>query len=312
MKYQLIFIGYGEAAYHMSKGLASEGFYDFAAYDIAWQDGAAGELIRKRAGEAGVTLLSSTREACESGTYILALTSPAGAVDTAKGCFPWLKAGQIYIDGNSAGPSAMQEIEALPRAEGVLFCDAAAMLPFPKKLHKNPLYLAGEGAEQFRDDFCRFHMEMKVLTGNRPGGASAVKILKSVVMKGLPQLLLESFEAAEAYGVLDTFTEALRGSLDHKTVDQLGEAYLARTLVHSRRRVAEMEYAVSTLEEAGVDASMSRATVHKLELLTEEDWPAVFSQEQAAAIPYKDAIVMISERHKKDKKQNHDTGKENA
>lgn len=147
-------------------------------------------------------------------------------------------------------------------------------------------------------------MDMKILTGTEPGGASAIKILKSIVMKGLPQLLLESFEAAEAYGVLETFTEALRGSLDHKTVDQLGEAYLARTLVHSRRRIVEMKYAVNTLEEMGIDASMSRATMHKLELLTEENWPAVLSQEQAGSIPYKDAIVMINEHHKKSRGEN--------
>lgn len=302
MKYKLVFIGYGEAAYHMSKGLASEGFHDFAAYDTAWQDPDAGQLIQARARDAGVPLLSSTREACESGAYILALTSPAEAVDTARGCFPWMKSGQIYIDGNSAGPSAMQEIGELPREEGVLFCDAAAMLPFPKTLHKNPLYLAGPGAQQFCDDFCGFHMDLKVLEGAGPGGASAVKILKSVVMKGLPQLLLEAFEAAEAYGVLDTFTEALRGSLDHKTVDQIGEAYLARTLVHARRRVAEMEYAVGTLEEAGVDASMSRAVVRKLELLTAENWTETLSQEEAAVIPYQEAVVMIHKRHKNSEK----------
>ncbi len=286
MKYQLVFIGFGEAAYNISLGLASEGFTSLAAYDAFMDDPQKGKLIHQRAEEAKVPLIS-LEEACREGQFIASMNSAKVAVSVASGIIPQLKSGQVYVDLNSASPTVEEEIDRIPRAEGVLFCDAGVMGTVPGNRHKVPMFLAGSGAESFHDAFSSYGMKLTVLDAPA-GGASAIKMLKSVVMKGLPQLMFESYAAAEKYGVLDTLVESLSGSLNGKTVEQLSNTFIARTMIHAERRSAEMRDVVSTLESLGVDASMSKATVSKLDTLAAEHWAE--KMDPSGKVDFKDAI----------------------
>lgn len=270
MNYQLVFIGFGEAAYNISLGLASEGFTNMAAYDAFMDDPQRGTVIRQRAQAAGVPLIS-LEEACSEGQFIASMNSAKVAVDVASGIIPRLKSGQVYVDLNSASPAVEEKIDKIPRTEGVLFCDAGVMGTVPGNRHKVPMFLAGDGAAAFCDAFRPYGMKLTVLDAPA-GGASAIKMLKSVVMKGLPQLMFESYAAAEKYGVLDTLAESLSESLNGKTVEKLSNTFIARTMIHAERRSAEMRDVVSTLESLGVDASMSKATVAKLDALAREHW----------------------------------------
>ena len=286
MKYQLVFIGFGEASYNISLGLASEGFTNMAAYDAFMDDPQRGKLIHQRAEEAKVPLIS-LEEACAEGRFIASMNSAKVAVSVASGIIPQLKSGQVYVDLNSASPTVEEEINKIPRAEGVRFCDAGVMGTVPGNRHKVPMFLAGDGAKAFCDAFSPCGMKLTVLDAPA-GGASAIKMLKSVVMKGLPQLMFESYAAAEKYGVLDTLTESLSESLNGKTVEKLSNTFIARTMIHAERRSAEMRDVVATLEALGVDASMSKATVAKLDALAEEHWAE--KMDQSGNMDYKDAI----------------------
>ena len=157
----------------------------------------------------------------------------------------------------------------------------------PGNRHKVPMFLAGDGAKAFCDAFSPCGMKLTVLDAPA-GGASAIKMLKSVVMKGLPQLMFESYAAAEKYGVLDTLTESLSESLNGKTVEKLSNTFIARTMIHAERRSAEMRDVVATLEALGVDASMSKATVAKLDALAEDHWAE--KMDPSGNMDYKDAI----------------------
>ena len=97
MKYQLVFIGFGEAAYNISLGLASEGFTNMAAYDAFMDDPQRGKLIHQRAEEAKVPLIS-LEEACAEGRFIASMNSAKVAVSVASGIIPQLKSGQVYVD----------------------------------------------------------------------------------------------------------------------------------------------------------------------------------------------------------------------
>lgn len=296
MKYQLVFIGFGEAAYHLALGLKSEGFDRFAAYDVFAEDPSGGELIRSRAKEVGIPLVSLD-EACTEGTFIASMNSAKVAATVAKDILPTLKSGQVFVDLNSAAPTVEKEIDELPRAQGVLFCDAGVMGTVPGNRHKVPMFLSGDGAQAFYDVFSPYHMKLTLLDAPA-GGASAIKMLKSVVMKGLPQLMFESFEAAEKYGVLNTLAESLGESLNGKTVEKLANTFIARTMIHAERRSAEMCDVVSTLESLQVDASMSKATVAKLDVLAKQHW--VEKMDPSGDLDYREAIQLLVKQNAED------------
>lgn len=293
---KVVFIGFGEAAYNMAAGLRSEGLTDMGAFDVNANNPKFETLIKSRAGETGVTLFDDARSACEQGEFIFSLTSAQVATSVAENIFPHLKAGQVYVDMNSAAPTVKEAINALPREKGVLFCDAGVMGTVPGARHTVPMFIAGEGAARFAEAFTPYGMKLTPLDAPA-GGASAIKMLKSVVMKGLPQLMFESFEGAHRYGVLDILVKSLAGSLEGKSVEKLADTFIARTLIHAARRSAEMKDVRSTLEAMDMDASMVEATIKKLDGMAAQDWAQLLG-EGGDKLDYKTAIAKYAELKK--------------
>lgn len=298
---ELVFIGFGEAAYHLTCGLrrAAGAELTLSAFDAQADDAVNGGVIRQRAAENQVKLLASLDEAIASeARFVLCLTSARSALPVAQQLVPHLRAGQVYVDMNSSAPTVKQAIAALPHRPGVQICDAAVMGTVPGNQHRVPMLLAGDGAKAFHDAFSAYGMRLTVLQAEA-GAASAIKMLKSVVMKGLPQLLIEAFQAAEKFGVTETLAASLAQSLEGKTVEQLANTFTARTLIHAARRSAEMQDVVATLDALGVDAGMSKATQQKLEQLAAQNWKTRLGPE-GSEMPYQDAIRFLVQQNKGD------------
>lgn len=264
----IAFVGFGEAAYNIAKGLKTEGLKGAIAYDANQDHEKYGSLIRMRAEETGVTLCNSLREAYCSAKFIASLTSASVAVDVAKSVIPFLNPGQVFIDMNSASPMVKSEIGAISRKDGVFVCDAAVMGTVPKSGHKVKMLLSGDGSQTVYDELSQYGMNLEVLHAEL-GGASAIKMFKSIVMKGLPQLMFESMYPAMKYGVLDALVKSLNESLYGNSIEQLANTFFARTMVHAKRRSAEMENVITTLEKLNVDSSMSKTVRTKLDNLEE-------------------------------------------
>lgn len=292
---QVAFIGFGEAAYYIAKGLKESGVTDMAAYDVNYKKDAS-PVMERRAEEAGVLLTEDGKEAWQSARFVLALTNGKVALETADQVLPYLQEGQIYVDMNSASPVVKRKIAEIPHSQGVAICDAAVMATVPKKGHRTPMFLAGGGAKAFAEEMSPYGMNLTVLEADL-GGASAIKMIKSVVMKGLPQLMFEAFEAAEQYGVLDTLVQSLNGSLSGQSIEDLANTFIARTMIHAGRRAGEMEDVVSTLKDLGVDPSMSEATVKKLHRLEEEKWADVLGAD-GGSMDYKSAMKLLIEKRR--------------
>ena len=265
----IAFIGFGEAAWHLCRSFGRQPSLRLRAFDTALADRRQGPVMESRANQANVTLCHSLAEACEGARFVICLTSAGSALLVAQEVLPLLTPGQHYIDMNSASPMVKQAIDRLPRPKGVGFCDAAVMGTVPSLGHQVPVLLAGNAAVDFAAELSPFGMKLTVLPGEA-GAASALKMLKSVVMKGLPQLFLEAFCAAEKAGVLDALVASLSQSLNGKTVEALAETFCYRTLQHAGRRSAEMADVVATLESLGADASMSITTRQKLDTLAQQ------------------------------------------
>ena len=290
MENLISFIGFGEAAFHIANGLKSEGLTDIIAYDVNQNHKERGEIIRNRAGEAGVVLADSLEEAYSKSRFIASLTSAKVAYNVANEIIPNLKSGQVFVDMNSAAPALKENINNIKREDGVLVCDAAVMTTVPGNGHKVPIFLSGDGAIEFYLELSKYGMNLTDLKAPI-GASSAIKMFRSVFMKGLPQLMIESMVPAARFGALDTLIDSLNGTLVGKTIEDLSQVFIARTMVHAERRSKEMADAVLTLEEMGLDASMSKAIQYKLEQLAAKKYVDIIGPE--GDMDFRDAIKIL-------------------
>lgn len=269
MKNLVAFIGFGEAAYFIAKGLKSEGLNNMIAYDIMQDDAQRGSFIRNRAADAGIILADSIEGAYKSAKFVLSLTNAAVAIDVAKSVIPNLVAGQIYVDPNSVAPKIETAIDEIPRANGVDFVDVAILGSVPAGKHKVNCYICGSGAQEFYDTFTPYNMNLTLLKDAKPGAASAIKMFRSCFAKGMPQLLFETFASAKYFGVLEEVLGTFNTEFKGKTIEEIADRNFCRTVIHSKRQAAEMADVVKTVEGLGLDASMSKGTYERFAKLAD-------------------------------------------
>lgn len=263
------FIGFGEAAYWISKGLKAETPTKVTAFDINQDHPDLGAKITKRAQEVGVPLAEGLEELIDQSTIIISSTSAKYAVDVAKSTVPHLKEHQLYADINAASPMVKEEVSLLLEKKAS-FVDVAVMESIPNFKHKVSLLLSGDGACRFKRFGDEQDMNMKVIN-ERPGSASAIKMVRSIFMKGFTMLLLETLVAGRAHGIDDFIMTSIEQSITKKPLRDTADNLLTRTANHAARRVAEMEEVVRTLNAADVDALLSQATKDKLNLLVDQN-----------------------------------------
>src|ERR1700733_13234201 len=121
------FVGFGEAAFHLTRGLREAGLGDFAAYDIHTHTPGRGEKIRRRAQENEVRLLESNAELAEASEWIWSTVTSDQAVAAAGQTAPHLRPRHFYADLNSVSPAVKQAIARAVTAAGARFVEIAMM-----------------------------------------------------------------------------------------------------------------------------------------------------------------------------------------
>jgi len=256
---KLAFIGFGEAAQAMALGFQGEKSLEkLSAFDIRAQDPAHAAALHRKAEELGVHLAASIGEAVADAPVVLSMVQGSVAVAVAQSVAPALAEGQVYVDLNSVSPDAKRRV-AGAIAQGKGDCvEGAIMDAVRPKNHKVPILLAGPGAGAVADQLNAVGMNCEAI-GDVVGQACSVKMIRSVMMKGVEALILESMAAAETAGVteriLDSVNETFKG-LDWR---KLASHYLKRTHEHGLRRVSEMKESAATIRGMGMEPFMSTA-----------------------------------------------------
>jgi 3-hydroxyisobutyrate dehydrogenase-like beta-hydroxyacid dehydrogenase len=261
------FIGFGEAGFTIGNGLRDSGLEQLFAYDIAADTPDRGPLIQSRAGKAGARLVESPAALAASADVLLSTVTCRSAVEAAKQHAPHLTATHLYADLNSVSPDVKRQVAAVVAAAGALFVESAVMAPVGPYGHRVPMLLGGPGAAPFIEAMRRFDMRLQLL-GAPVGTAAAVKMCRSVVVKGLEALLTECVLAAAEYDATEHVFASLQEShpgIDWKT---LADYNINRLVVHGERRAREMEEVAETLRDKGVDPIMAEATARR------QDWSA--------------------------------------
>ena len=257
---RISFIGFGEAGQAIASGLRDAGIDRVAAWDILFPESAGARL--KAAGESmGVRIASSAGDAVRDTDMIISAVTAASSVDAAASVAPHLNGNPYYLDINSVSPGRKQETAKL-LGERARYVDVAVIAAVQPARHQTPLLLSGPHAEEISPLLHELDMRFSVV-GRDLGSAAAIKMIRSVMIKGIEALTLECFLAAARAGVLEEVTASLKNNYPTLDWTKLADYNLERMASHGERRAAEMEESAVTLRELGLDPVMVASTVRR-------------------------------------------------
>lgn len=262
----IAFIGFGEVAYCISKGLR-EDLADppaISGYDIALGSGSAYEAtLKSRAAEVGATLFSSVADAVQGADIVFSAVQGGYAVDAGKSARDRMKKGALYIDLTTANPDHKLELEKHFAEKGISFVDSAMLGPLPIYKHKVPMLISGSGTKEAESAMRAMHMDVTPVAG-AAGSASKIKLIRSVYMKGLQALLVETFVFAHKAGVESMVLDSISGTMSATSFPETVKRLVAADLIHAERRAHEVEESIGVMKDMGIAPTVSTAVVKRL------------------------------------------------
>src|SRR5471030_1647576 len=254
------FIGFGEAGQAIASGLRDAGIERIAAWDILFPQAEGARL--KAAGETmGVRLAKSAADAVAQTDMIISAVTAASSVEAARSVEPHLSGSPYYLDINSVSPGRKQETAKL-LGDKARYVDVAVIAPIHPLRHKTPLLIAGPHAKEISPLLGELEMKLTIV-GTDTGKAAAIKMIRSVMIKGMEALTLECFLAASRAGLLEEVTGSLKNNYPTLDFTKIADYNIERMASHGERRAAEMEESAATLRELGLDPLMFDATVKR-------------------------------------------------
>jgi 3-hydroxyisobutyrate dehydrogenase-like beta-hydroxyacid dehydrogenase len=289
------FIGFGEAAFHIASGLRSAGISKITAYDINDSAPVLGQKIQQHARDSSTPLASSASELAAAADIVFSAVTASSALAAAEQTLPFLRPGHIFVDINSISPGLKQEINALVRASGAGFVEAAVMAPVPPYGHRVPMLLGGTAARRLADSLIPFGMRLEVVSED-VGMAAAVKMCRSIVVKGLEALLFECVMGASKYGAEERVFGSLQESFPGLDWKKLADYMVSRVVLHGERRAREMEEVAKTLRSTGVEPTMAEATARFQDWAAQMDFKTQFGPDGPKT--YREVLKFITNKTK--------------
>ena len=253
-------IGFGEAGQAIASGLREAGVEQIAAWDILFPQ-AAGEPLLHAAAAIGVRCASSAAEAVRGAKIVVSAVTAASSVEAAQSVKAHLAGTPFFLDINSVSPARKQETAKL-LGDTARYIDVGVIAPIHPARHKTPMLLAGSHAAAVAPLLAALGMRVTV-AGAKIGAAAAIKMVRSVMLKGIEALTLECFLAAARADVVDEVAASMKNNYPDLDWSKLIPYNLERMARHGERRAAEMEEVAETLRELGVEPLMTSATVKR-------------------------------------------------
>ncbi|MGA3307395.1 MAG: DUF1932 domain-containing protein [Xanthobacteraceae bacterium] len=260
MKPAICFIGFGEAGQAMAAGLREAGVKRISAWDILFPQ-AEGERLKRAGAMIGVECAPSAAEAVGEAEIIVSAVTAAASVEAARSVKAHLVGKPFLLDINSVSPGRKQETAKL-LGDAARYIDVAVLGPIHPARHQTPMLIAGPHAEVVAPMLAALGMRVS-LAGAEIGAAAAIKMVRSVMIKGIEALTLECFLAAARAGVVDEVAASLKNNYPGLDWSKVIPYNLERMASHGERRAAEMEEVAETLRELGVEPLMTSATVKR-------------------------------------------------
>ena len=254
------FIGFGEAGQAIASGLREGGIEQIVAWDILFPV-AEGVKLKAAGEKMGVRLAHSAAGAVAQADMIISAVTAASSYEAAESVAPHLSGNPYYLDINSVSPGRKQATAKLLDGRA-RYIDVAVIAPIHPKRHRTPLLIAGSHAEAAAPLLQELDMQLKVV-GPETGAAAAIKMIRSVMIKGIEALTLECFLAAQRADIVDAVADSMKNNYPGIDFKQVADYNIERMANHGERRAAEMEESCATLRELGLDPLMTECTVKR-------------------------------------------------
>ncbi len=262
-------LGFGEAGSAIARGLCAEGGWrgrsrpgDNAprrviAIDTALDKDARGTALGKQAQALDVAISDGYTDALGEADLVICAVQGEHALEAASAAAPLLKKGAHYLDLCTVTGRMSDEDRAPVETAGGRYIDIAVMGGFFKQGIKAPMLAAGADVEPVVAWMNDNGFDAKAL-GPKPGSASSVKMLRSVLIKGVEALGVEAYVAAERQGILKEVMGCM-GDVDQISFANFVAMLVQTHIVHAERRWEEMGLVARTLRETGIDPLMTEA-----------------------------------------------------
>jgi 3-hydroxyisobutyrate dehydrogenase-like beta-hydroxyacid dehydrogenase len=286
---RLALLGFGEAAARFAKDFAQAGFTNIVAYSRSGAKAQPGDLIYERAQASGVNLVKTVATLAKKSDIIIVLTPGKSALAALKKIHKHLRPEHLYVDASTNSAAAMEKAAAIV-GDRAKFVDASIMGPVDLMGMKAPIVASGPHAMEFHDRMTPHGMVINVI-GSNPGDASAMKLIRSVLMKGLAALLLETMEAARRRNILDEVIEDCSVTFNDIPFQKIIRRYVGGTAVHCERRIHEMKECQELLHSMDSSDRATRSTINMLREMVKMGMPEKFPVEPETIHPVIDALI---------------------
>jgi len=283
----LCFIGFGEAGQAIAAGLRDAGTVGpMAAWDILFPK-AEGEKLVKATETIGVRRAGSAADAVRDADVVITAVTAASSVDAAQSVKAHLADNPLLLDINSVSPGRKQHTAKL-LGDTARYVDVAVLAPIYPARHQTPMLLAGPHAQAAAPTLAALGMRASI-AGAETGAAAAIKMVRSVMIKGIEALTMECFLAAARAGVIEEVAASLKNNYPGLDWTKVVPYNLERMASHGERRAAEMEEVADTLRELGVEPLMATATVKR-----QREMGQIGKQQSVRVVLDKDRTAMLN------------------
>jgi 3-hydroxyisobutyrate dehydrogenase-like beta-hydroxyacid dehydrogenase len=298
-------IGYGEIGKIFTAGLKTKpGVVSMAAWDVKFAHEASGGVELSHAAHAGVKACAGMLALCENSSFIISAVTASNTLAVAQEAAQFIRPGTLFLDLNSASPGTKQQCAALIDAAGGQYVEAGVMTSAPPYGIKVPMLLGGKPAKDLASVLSNWELDAKAVS-EEIGIASAIKMCRSVMIKGLEALVIESYTTARAYGVEEQMIATLQETFPSIDWTSQGAYFFSRVVQHGKRRAEEMREAARTVQEAGFEPVMTRAIADKQQWVADQAKAGVFKDvpkfaaQQGDWKAYADALLAVRKAENK-------------
>lgn len=257
---RIALIGFGEVGSILASDLSRSGV-KLSAFDLKFGDTRSGPS--RAVATTDIRACASAGDAVTRCELVISAVTAAQTLAAAQSVVAGIGKGAIFLDLNSASPGVKREAADTIHRAGGRYVEAAVMSPVPPKRIATPMLLGGPHAETLLPELQKLGFAGAEVFSAEIGKASAAKMCRSVMVKGIEALLSESMLAARAYGVEETVLKSLDDLFPGPDWTKLSRYMISRTLEHGTRRAEEMREVARTVAEAGLDPHMSSAAAER-------------------------------------------------
>jgi 3-hydroxyisobutyrate dehydrogenase len=260
LQWRVGLVGYGEVGRILAEDLRAKGLA-VAMYDVKLEGGG-GAPMREHARAHGVTIASAHAPLAAEADLVISAVTASQAVSVAQACAGRIASGTFFLDFNSASPGAKIRAAGMVDAAGGRYVEGAVMTSVPPYRIRVPLLLGGPHATALEPGLRALGFDAKP-SSEKLGIASATKMCRSVMIKGLEAMVIESLTTARAWGVEDQVLASLQETFPGIRWDEQGSYFFDRVIEHGRRRAEEMCEAAQTVREAGLEPWSAEGTAER-------------------------------------------------